>query len=242
MIGAAGAVAGQFLPVRYPNNRLWLDGMRNVTFDGPNDVSQWDDGSGIGHDVVQAVGSEQPTYVAAGRNGLGMLSFDKAAFQHLKNASGGFATDEHTIIVAAKSNLTVGTVDIFGSSTGIAIANGDVLLTVFNNKVRAHYWDTGGNGNALDGVSLVGAAPRIFAQVLDATTLYVYLDGALENSNAIVNSKAGASRDFNIGTRYPGYVNPFDGDMYEVIVFDRAISATEMTIICDYLARKWAIS
>lgn len=47
-----------------------------ITLDGSNNVSQWNDKSGNGRNVLQANDSQRPGYLSSGINGKPVLNFD----------------------------------------------------------------------------------------------------------------------------------------------------------------------
>ena len=48
------------------NTVAWFDSTENITKDGSNFVSVWGDKSGLSHDLLQATGTNQPLWSAAG--------------------------------------------------------------------------------------------------------------------------------------------------------------------------------
>lgn len=68
--GAAAA----WTPASLPNLKLWAESDQGTTV--ATGVSQWNDLSGNGNHLVQAVGAKQPALTAAAINGLPALTFD----------------------------------------------------------------------------------------------------------------------------------------------------------------------
>ena len=243
MSSAAGA-SSKFLPARIPDLKLWLAGDRSViTKDVSDNVSQWDDITANDKNLVQGTEAEQPLYVEGAVAGKSIIRFDQSSGQHVFNATEDFATDLHTIFIVGKLDVVTAGNDLFGTATPSSFVAGDILLMILNSKIRSHYWDSGSNSNVIDGTTTVSTtAPHTFVQKVDATKIYAYLDGGLENSATIVNSKAGASRRMSVPIRFEGFADPADGDFYEVVVFDKALSDTERAYMDNYAASKWGVT
>jgi hypothetical protein len=70
-------------------------------------------------------------------------------------------------------------------------------------------------------------------------------DGALDGSSLDASSSlatvVNTSNDLVIGNQYSGGVDSLQGNIYEVIYFDRTLDATELLLVDSYLKTKWGL-
>lgn len=230
-IMADPVVVGPFQPIDLPGLFLWLRGDLGITI-GVG-VSAWADQSGFGdpnHNEVQAVGVQQPTYIASDPlyNNQATLSFSAAASQFLA-AAGAWATallDPATYFFALNDD-GVQVRDFFMSSS---IGNGNnferLAPNVFiNNLDQAGTVTT---PSILMGLSN-GAASKLYVSALTPTVGASGFVG--DQGNMWLASNVGADLFQN-------------GKIAEVVIFNRdlTILPAEFTLMTDYLSSRYAIT
>lgn len=228
----------EFRPPSIQGNVLWLDAADTSTItDTAGLVSQWDDKSGQGNNVTQGVGANQPTTNASTQNGLNIIDFDGS-----DTLSVAVQFDPpHTIFIAAEPT----------NNNRSLITQGESRAA---NNMRD--WDLFGNGTDLLWVGTQGGganfqaqntyptlAPHVFTAAWNATTdanaAFIRVDGAAFASATASSASFNSSFSLNVG----GEGGSFNliGSIYEVIIYDRYLSSTEIAEVESYLANKWGI-
>lgn len=222
--------------------QLWLKADAGVTKDGSNKVSAWADQSGNGGNATESTSSIQPTWVTSGLNGQPVLHFDGT--DELDGQAGfNSATSDTTIFVVSKRTAMTAWGAPFSFNAGGA--KGNPLLT-WNNTTN-----TFGANNS--GVTAVGVYVDLSAAPSDAYvheyrrsgtglsirsvggTLAVESDGTQSWTPT-----ANANGAYFVGRHYTGG-NLLNGDVAEVIVYNRALNDDERTRVEAYLAGKYGM-
>ena len=226
---------------------LWLDADdKEAIVESSGAVSTWLDKSGNGNHASQSTGTKQPAYSDNGMNGRGIITFDASTYDTLN------AGDSSTIDVAG--SITI----ITASRIADDIASGSDINTVHkDNQYSCRIQDVE-NGTitwadsqswsyANFGFHSAGLYPSktaIVTQMRDssiATECSGYVNGKQ------VYNKSHGSGDITT-TGYDCYIGSYnngggwwDGQINEVLIYNRALSDTERQSIEYYLSRKWAI-
>ena len=220
---------------------LWLKADAGVTTGAGNAVTAWADQSGQGNDAYQWDPAAAPLLVAGAVNGKPALRF-AAAPQYLEVADSPTAT-----VTGDLTTFYVVKFDDFGTYRA-------VWAQTFGNLARPFdCWFAPGTGvpNAFRGgaagygavAGTAGVPAGHYAIVgLDAsgTTLTHYLNDQPNGSGTITAVPEGASVPLRIGTR-DDQVTQMKGDIAEVLLYARALSASERNNLVLYLAGKYGI-
>jgi uncharacterized repeat protein (TIGR01451 family) len=229
--GHSAALEASAHPTDIASCVLWMDAADADTLTlQSTDVRVWGDKSGNGNDAAQALGHRQPEYVPGALNGNAVVAFDGAD---------GLMTTATNLIGAG------------GDYTKIVVARFN-QLTIANNLCGSD----GANGHTFYLAS--GSAPVVFhsgvAEVTstrevapgrmyllvgssDGTTASVYVDGRHGGSAAVTSNFVDEA--LQIGWHNGG--NFLDGDIAEVIVYDRQITDGERRQLEVYLGEKYAL-
>jgi hypothetical protein len=230
---------------------LWLKADAGVTYNGVNLVSQWDDQSGLLNNAASVVGY-QPTYVSSGPNGQPVVRFDGSSSYMSVGANstldlGQGAGKQMTVfLVESQKGPGSGYQPVIDKSNGTGSSNVDYTVAIENSKL---FW---GTGDSNDSVAWMGITKpsvdtfHIVAADMNATasasgTKDLWFDGSLAGSGAYVNDKNPAvSNPLLIGT-YAGFNHYYDGDLAEVLIYTRTLSAGELNSVGYYLGQKYGI-
>ncbi len=200
--------------------QLWLDaGTISGLADG-GVVNQWDDVSGNGNHATTRAGS--PTYQSAALGGKPAVHFDLNS----RMETDATFTSPYTILYAGQ--MTGGT-----SRRLVSSATGNWLLGYWGNRRDVMY----ANGWVrLDPAVAPGVDPHIYAATRDATQTRLYGDGT--------DITADPNPSLQIGrlqlNSYGGNQNESsDGDVAELLIYNRALSAAELNNIGGYLEAKY---
>lgn len=197
--------------------------------------------------VTQSSGTAKPTYIASGINNLPVISFDGG--DNLDSAALTFdnfvSSNQATFFVVQK--YTAGNTASFGWQ--VTSTTFRFLIHAYHQASNAVYFDFGtccGSDARLTTTVTISANQNI-AQVISATkktTGYAELrvNGAIVMSEpSAMNSSltTTSTATFSIGAA--NGTNNFEGQIAEVIIFNRALKNEERQAVEQYLGKKWGI-
>ena len=230
------AASGAFSPLDVSDCKLWLDADDSATVLGVSTaVTNWIDKSTEGNNAVQ-IGADttRPTVVAADQNGLDVISFDGGDY-----LSTGFINSSNITVFCMMEvdfqgiGTIMGARDVTATRSAIASGDGDSDLI---------YFAIGGRfGNRAYGNTLVYTA---LTMSHGGGNGYLYRNGTETVNFTYTGSPINSTQDYYIGNwndkGAPGSYY-FNGDIGEIIIYDRVISATERGQVSDYLTDKWGL-
>ncbi len=226
------------LPVKDGLN-LWLDAADDTTFSysSGTTVSQWRDKSGLNNHVAQSIVANQPSRNST-KNSRKTVVFD-GSNDNLFNSGNVFPsnTTDYTKIAVVYQTSTATTGNIISSKTGTAGGNyAHAFYFSGTNFIRLwHDTDFVISNTALN-TNTLGIVSGTYVNSSGSGALYV--NGAAAGTGTAANRNI--VRDIQIG----GIVDCcfFTGEICEVLVFSRVLSATELKQVHTYLGQKWGIS
>lgn len=234
---------------------LWLDAAdrnRMTIFSGSN-VSQWSDKSGSNNHATQSTLSNQPVFVENVRNGLPVMRFsglggvNRTDTRFLENTGMSFPAPPYTVFAVAQAvsnaaSSAHGYNYIFKPSRA---TDWYFMLGSLSNSFTAFagtstIWrDTAG----LTGGTQPTSNWSVLTVVNLGTTLGLipYISG---NARGAKNGGlSGAAAGYTVGDAPLGFRGQnWNGDIAEIIVFNRDMSYTDRYLIEGYLAWKWGIT
>jgi len=217
------------------NMAMWLDmsDLERMVTESGTLINTIYDKSANGRSATQSSTSLMATLNVNQYNGLAAAKFDGADSYNIDLSF--LAGSAYTMIVIESrdngnsSSYLLGTtpsVDNEGLHFGYQ-SNGIFTLDQWNNGldiVVNDYPETG--------------KPNLSTGILDISSGHsVYRNGTLagSNSNTVTFN---AAENGTLGTRSS---NNYTGDILEVLIFDKALSASELTDVNDYLSQKWGL-
>lgn len=238
--------------------RLWLDNPDTLGLADGAAASAWTDISGLANNGGQATGTKQPVYRAsaslpAAINGRGAFQFDgaddnfsitNADFLAATNAASGITV----LAVAYSTSPDINNHDFLG--IGITGTTHRFLAGVRGNPQK---WALAGRRldgdtlTALLGLTTVTAGWRLVAVTVDwaNSDAFVYLNQTLDNSTTTFladgTTSATNAGSAAVGSGCNGTLEFWHGYLAEVLVYDRALTATERQQVSDYLEVKYAL-
>ncbi|MBE17889.1 MAG: hypothetical protein CMH79_03915 [Nitrospinae bacterium] len=227
------------------------DAGSGVTLNG-GDVSAWEDKVN-GHVLTQSVASKQPLFVASGINGQPAIDFDRANSQMLDSAINfvGNTTDNFTIITAflpvdpggGAANMTpVMWADNSRSQGYYLLKSGgtDQTYTIQQSSPVSGTITSGYVNNPIDFYA-GGGIHCVMGSTGEAKRYYVR-----GNNREFIDTNGQAAYTYNetdgfgIGAAR-GNGNPFNGQIMEVLVYNRCLSLSELREAEKSLMHKYKI-
>jgi Concanavalin A-like lectin/glucanases superfamily len=225
---------------------LWLQADVGVTSDCLGLVSTWSDQSGMGNDATQADPTSSPLFVDGVLNGKPVITFDG---QHnFLSVAGPILTSQQFSILAVVND----TRDPSDNRFREIISNWDpanTLPSVFfgtvnGNPVRARLTDNFGGFDPPYNQQGAGT-------ITDPTTHFIFtgvsgaMDAMIYQNTASIADKGSTltPRDFStpfvVGRQGSANNEYWQGDIAELLVYDRELSADELTQNWSYLQQKY---
>ncbi len=243
MLGlVVGATATGFDPrERVSACVLWLDGC-DVDGDGKADtigdqapVSTWSDKSGQGHHATQTAAGQQPVCAKAASVGRPTVRFSGGQFM-LNPFVYNWSEDWTVVVVASLSSQTKDNWrGIIGNRFGPGAANWWTLGTKSDGTL---YLETAAGLGVFTNHPLKGAGPAMYSVVRQAGGMRLYKDG-LCLGQAPAPNVGGRQNELRIGMWF-GADQGWQGDIAEVLLYNRALSDTERKGVEVYLWSKWS--
>lgn len=226
---------------------LWLDAADDSTFSYSSGtvVSQWRDKSGNNFHASQSTTSQQPSRNTT-NNSRKSVFFNAASRLDYMTISSGISlpTDASIFIIYKPSTQIYNYAVLIDNYHGFGGAYGFVIQRV-NNLSQFYY--ANGNGSTFVDAS---ASPWTYTdnviQLLSlnksGATATPYISGTVQTSRTVFANTAQYTTGLAIGYWGNGGGRFYNGDMCEILIFNRALSSTEMKQVHTYLGQKWGIS
>lgn len=227
-------------PTDIVNLKLWLDASQGVTKDGTtpaidgDTVQQWNDYSSGGYNATQATAGIRPIYKTTILNGKPVIRFSgtesMATASFLDNT---FNTALTSFIVENKTGTAH---DVNFSNQGIkwygGRSGGDTGTLDYNASALS-------NGNIVIHFPNSGLQYGVETYRYNGSSVLLKFDGLLSATTASTGN-LGLSGALTIGKLSTGGF-PYHGDIAEIIIYNRALSDSEVSQVEQYLIDKWAL-
>ena len=227
-------------PSDYSDLKVWLKADSGATFDiASKRVSAWADQSGNSSNVAQATAANQPLrYGYDGINDKAYLDFDGTNDDFVSGSNLPVTTD-FTIFEVSKINQVNDIV--FGwyrSNAAILIGSGAAgfITASVSDGTNTITATTSGHLNGLPHISILKKHnKRIDLEYYD----YANSVTATDNDSSFDNTFPFNTAPFNVGSYNGGRY--LEGQLNELIIFNRALSDTEIAEVRGYLNLKYKI-
>lgn len=232
-----------FLPTLVGTSlKLWLDSSDTSTITASaNKVSLWLDKSGNNNNAAQATGANQPTLTASRINGLPALVFDGAT-SYLETSTAllnSFTNTSATLFIVTKCSVIKASSIISASPTS-ALFN---IHLPWTDQVA--YWDYGGFGSGRLTGAWGGTVNTPYAWTFDVNST---IEQNIYRNNVMIATKAsgllyafGTTQTTRIGIQATTG-NFYNGDIAEILIYNRFLTDAEKSTVNTYLMRKWGIA
>jgi len=222
---AVGTTAMATPPAGVPAPKSWLKADAILGHSDGAAVSVWGDASGTGNHAAQSTLASQPTYVASGINGLPSVRFDGNDFL----TSVASFTNPYSIFSVSQME---------GSQSFRMVTSQDVNWLMGNwggkqSVMHANGWVEYTPGPAAD------TQPHLYAASGDGSKTTFLHNGQVLAWNAAGTAPIGR---LQLGAWGTGGTEASKGDVSEVIVYDRVLTASEQAAVHGYLAGKYGLT
>lgn len=230
------------------NPVLWLDAGSGTTTDGSGNLIQWNDRSSLNHHATQGIAANRPRLKTNELNNKPIVRFD-GINDNMQTASVNLSTVQKAdVFIVSKAN-----------NEGISLYHAGVSGEANNFHIIENHSD-GTNGLSAnvrglnsDNVSFksnnsYACFKRYNVSVDKALTglaqIAIRVNGAsLSNSNGAVTGAEITNNlgnfPFTIGGTPGAAALLFDGDIAEIIVYNKILTATERNAMNNYLSKKY---
>jgi hypothetical protein len=245
---AKATPSSSFAPTDLSGLQAWWKSGVGVTLNSTT-VSEWDDQSGNGNNLTQGTAANQPTYNStdASWNGLASISFDGSNdFLKAHSLAAMFqGTDlPYTIVTAVKRGA--------GGTYRFLLGSNDSVAGNAQNAVGQRYNSTdeyviyrrdSANNSAVTEKGTANNNAVIIRWQNSGTVAEVYVNGSSVGSGANDVGVLSSQDIFSLGAFPTGTTtaaNFYLGDVAEVVVYNRLLTAGEQTQIENYFRTKFA--
>jgi hypothetical protein len=218
-----------FTPPALPGLHAWYDAAQIAASDGDT-IAQWDDESGNGRHLTVSAGAVGPVFKAGVRNGHGVTRWPGVGALMQSPSFTALAQPWSAFVVFRASQGsrlseqvlgTLGSGSLQAASTGAYVLNGGVP----------------GNLTTSGGVKLnqLVAITGLFSPALSSIRVNGTLGSTLETdaTGTVTRWFIGASSVSSLG---------LNGDIAEIVLYNRLLTDTEAAQVERYLASKWALT
>jgi len=216
---------------------LWLDAGEGITHG--SGVSMWKDQSGNNNHATQVDTNMQPNYEVDVLNDLPVVRFDD--YDYLE------APDDDSLDIV--DAITIFTVTCPGSNVTQCIIAKDGLVTNYRSW-NWHISETPGSSmrmrlNGVNPVYVDGSTDlketwHLGTGRYDGAIMELWFDGELESFKGASGTITATEEPVRIGLFSNGKY-PFNGDIAEILVYNRALSDSEREMVENYLNAKYNI-
>jgi hypothetical protein len=210
--------ASELSPASVPGLALWARADVGVASDAAGRVSAWRDLSARGADLAQANGAAQPSLVPDVQGDLPAMRFDGVDDALLFKIR---LTSIRTVFWVVREEAS--------ASNGYRFLLGDATTTAFLSGAVRQIWSASTSQAVLRGET------RLNGVVVDGTTT------SRPTSLSVVSLVTTDNVSADAFSRDRVYGRSWWGDLAELVVYDRPLSAVERKSVEDYLALKYAL-
>lgn len=239
-ISASASFLGGKSTIPTQGLQLWLRADAGVKV-AHNRVSEWHDNSEFNNAARQSISSSQPVLVSNAVNGKPAVQFDGAqTFMNFSLPLSGLQEITIILVSANTQNQNGGTVGSSNSAISWDETGywGTVHLSPFQSSV-AYRFGTGQKNNQpiYKRSSSLDSRFSITTSVKNGANEALFVNGAnVLKQRGKLSGLAKVSANAHLGRGYTGY---FAGDVAELLIYARALSATERAAVENYLYTKY---
>ncbi len=223
---------------------LWFDASKpeSVTTNAFGAVTSW---SNLVSEtkLLPLSSTNYPAYTASGMDGLPAIRFSKDVFNSLQT-SGGYhnrgaeLTFFVSLIPGAEQNAAVGVASVSDGVSYDYNSNATALLMYLRDTTTGQQWSGHRNNVGLSYSYTSPQTPAVAMSRFDGAEHTFVVNGDVAGP-AVASQGYFNANYFRLGDRIEATSRPFNGDIHEVVVFNRRLSPSEEKMVTEYLDAKW---
>jgi hypothetical protein len=215
-----------FAPTDIAGLQLWLDASdaSSVTLDGSNNVEQWNDKSGNARHATQATALLRPAYSTAAVNSLNAVTFNGTSH---RVATGSFSVSQPYTLCVVISSTNNGSFRVMFESSS-------PRMSLFSQSGTSLFYNAGSDISG--SVTISTNVARLITGVFAGASSSLRFDkSAVSTTSPGTNAIGGGC---TIGST-PSGTFPFAGSICEILLYNTALSGTDLTNVESYLSSRW---
>ncbi len=241
----APTIGSSFSPSNISGLKLWLASDSITGLSDGDPVSSWQDNSGLGNHAVQATAGLRPTWHNSTHllNGKPGVFYTSSTDRELIAPVSVSGTDLTCIIVANANPAATFPYRLLSLSNGDAnydydSASRGVPFYLSSASMLSGYR----NSTQLDGKTVSLGTPFIATSQFSGTSHTMKLNGALGGNSTTSGSFGFSNVEVGGFGGTQAIAQCWYGEIYEVLVYDSALSLSNMEAVEDYLGVKYGIT
>lgn len=213
--------------------QLWLKADAGIV--GNPSVTQWQDQSGNGNHAGLGV---SPTYTTNVINGKPALYFNGST-NYLTGIAPGFTGNPSLTVFAVwqQANITV-TMNVF--LTGTNTTNLGIGIGANNNNNVFFQW--GAVSDCRYGPNNTNWVIESGVKGINPNNLHLYINGSQKSQTIVTTTATIGVTNYYVGCAGAGLSNYVNGNVAELVLYNRVLSDTERYGVELYLSNKYGIS
>lgn len=217
---------------------LWLRSDLGVT--SSSGISQWNDVSGSNNNATQSVSGNRPTLTANSLNGQPAVTFGSSQYFQIPAGMSDFSAGASIFVLLKPTSVAAGA-RILDFGNGTASNNLQLQEPSTNGAALYTY-----NGASSTNVTASSALTLNQFQLLEAIdnnsgTATLFTNGVQQNQSVSMNSLLNTLRSNNYIGQASGGGNNYIGQIAELMLFNRAVTASERAATEAYLINRGQI-
>lgn len=228
-----------FKPTKLQGLKIWFDAndISTITKDGSDLVSQIDDKSGNGNHAVQATETEQPIWTANILNGMSILRYD-GTDDLLQVASVSLKMDTTLFFAGQFTNASADNIFIEHGANAGAVSG--FHINGYGNTPMTIKRDVNEFQNSTD-TGWASANPMVGVVHIEPTHYGYWKEKRRRQIDDHTVPNDSVSATYNLGRREGGGLAT-NGDLGELIHYERALDHNEIIKVVQYLGDKWGVT
>ena len=226
--------------------QMWLKSDIGVTSSSGN-VSQWADISGNNNNATQSSAGNQPTIVSNVINNLPAIAFNgSSSYLQLPSGFANFTNGATVFYICNPTTYNNGMLFDFGDGTDWS---NRFDLFQFTNNAACLQSFIPNDGTNINGVTelkgfqaaINGNLSAIELSYNGSTTATMYTNGVLQANNTQMNPINNVTRSVNLIGKYSLGNNFLNGQVTEIVIYNRQLSTNERLLAEKYLTARYSL-
>lgn len=202
-------------------------------------ISQWNDSSGLGNHLTQSTALSQPIFTPAKLNGLATATGDAASTMVVPSGIWGLSNGNNTVIAVTNRTLAAAAVNRIFTLGASGSTRTSLEYTAVANTVD---WQSrNASGTTVSATSFTETNFIITAAFRSGTTQSI----AVNNGTATTDTNGANSSSITEGAVFSasqGTTNFLTGNIAKLLIWNRALSASEILYVVRTLSNETAIT